>query len=118
MSDLYTQLSSAIRDGKSVATLTLISGEAAGAKLLLWLDGSTQGELGEPALQQRAIADGLALLALGDSRVIEYAELGASVFIESFVPPPTLFMIGGVHIAIALSSLSKVLGFRTVVIDA
>jgi xanthine dehydrogenase accessory factor len=40
------------------------------------------------------------------------------VFIESFVPAPTLFIVGAVHIAIALVALAKVLGFRTVVIDA
>jgi xanthine dehydrogenase accessory factor len=34
------------------------------------------------------------------------------------VPPPGLFMVGGVHIAVALAALAKVVGFRTVVVDA
>jgi xanthine dehydrogenase accessory factor len=39
------------------------------------------------------------------------------LFFEMILPPPTLIMVGGVHIAIALSSLAKTLGYRTVVID-
>src|SRR5262249_39087912 len=38
-------------------------------------------------------------------------------FIDVLLPPPTLIMIGGVHIAIALASLSKTLGYRTIVVD-
>jgi xanthine dehydrogenase accessory factor len=39
------------------------------------------------------------------------------VFVEAITPPPTLVMVGGVHIAVALASLAKTLGYRTVVID-
>lgn len=39
------------------------------------------------------------------------------VFIEYIAPPATLIAVGGVHIAVALMSLAKTLGFRTVVID-
>ena len=39
------------------------------------------------------------------------------LFIEQFRPAPTLIMVGGVHIAVALTSMAKTLGFRTIVID-
>ncbi|MCL4268143.1 MAG: XdhC family protein [Anaerolineales bacterium] len=39
------------------------------------------------------------------------------VFVEAITPPPTLIMVGGVHIAVALVSLAKTLGYRTIVID-
>lgn len=58
------------------------------------------------------------MLARGASGVVELADLGTTLFIESYVPPPTLFMVGGVHISVALAALAKVLGFRTVVVDA
>jgi xanthine dehydrogenase accessory factor len=40
-----------------------------------------------------------------------------ALFIEQFRPAPTLIMVGGVHIAVALTSMAKTLGFRTIVID-
>lgn len=39
------------------------------------------------------------------------------IFLEYIAPRPTLILVGGVHIAIALISLAKTLGYRTVMID-
>jgi len=39
------------------------------------------------------------------------------IFFEIISPPPTLIMVGGVHIAVALTSLAKTLGYRTIIID-
>jgi len=39
------------------------------------------------------------------------------IFIEVINPPPTLVIVGGVHTAIALTSIAKTLGFHTVVVD-
>ncbi len=39
------------------------------------------------------------------------------LLVEIVAPPPTLIMVGGVHIAVALASIAKALGYRTVVID-
>lgn len=42
---------------------------------------------------------------------------GLDLFVEVFPPAPTLVLVGGVHIAIALARIAKVLGFITVVVD-
>ncbi|TFH37582.1 MAG: XdhC/CoxI family protein [Anaerolineales bacterium] len=39
------------------------------------------------------------------------------VFIDVLRPAPTLIMIGGVHISVALGAMARALGYRTVVID-
>lgn len=39
------------------------------------------------------------------------------LFLEPILPPPTLIMVGGVHIALALTSLAKTMNYRTIVID-
>ncbi|MBK6328297.1 MAG: XdhC family protein [Chloroflexi bacterium] len=39
------------------------------------------------------------------------------IFVEVYRPAPTLVMVGGVHIAIALTQMAHLLGFRTVIID-
>ncbi len=39
------------------------------------------------------------------------------LFIEVFLPPPALIIVGGVHIAVALAMMAAVLGFGVVVVD-
>ncbi len=41
----------------------------------------------------------------------------ARVFYDVILPPPTLIMVGGVHISIALATIAKALGYRTIIID-
>jgi len=40
------------------------------------------------------------------------------VSIESFAPLASLYLVGRVHIAVALARLARVLDFRTIVVDA
>jgi xanthine dehydrogenase accessory factor len=44
-------------------------------------------------------------------------DAGTELFLEFIAPPPALIVVGGVHIAVALVSLAKRLGFKTVVVD-
>jgi xanthine dehydrogenase accessory factor len=46
-----------------------------------------------------------------------YLNEGVEVFLEAVLPAPTLIIVGGVHIAVTLTSLAKTLGYRTIVID-
>ncbi|NJM07149.1 xanthine dehydrogenase [Candidatus Gracilibacteria bacterium] len=126
---MYTALHEAIIQGQAVATATLIARASEdgalpiGTKMLVYADGRTSGSLGDPGLDRRAREDSMALLEAGENRSLEYAdprsESGSvQIFIETFLPAPELFMIGGVHIAHALVPLAKVLGFRTVIVDA
>jgi xanthine/CO dehydrogenase XdhC/CoxF family maturation factor len=39
------------------------------------------------------------------------------VFVDVITPRPTLVIVGGVHIAVHLVSLAKILGYRTVLVD-
>ncbi|MFP3855237.1 MAG: XdhC family protein [Anaerolineales bacterium] len=47
----------------------------------------------------------------------EGTEPELEVFVEVVPPPPSLIMVGGVHISVALAEFAKVLGYRTVVVD-
>lgn len=55
-------------------------------------------------------------MALGNTRRVKLNE-SVEVFVEVLAPPPTLVVVGGVHITIALVALAKTLGYRTIVID-
>lgn len=65
----------------------------------------------------------LAALARGQSQRVTLiaAQTGLGedidVFVDVQLPSPTLVIIGGVHIAIALTHIAKLVGYRTIVID-
>lgn len=59
-------------------------------------------------------------MAEGRSQRFEIAVEGedsVELFVEVVSAPPTLVIVGGVHIAVALTSIAKVLGYHTVVVD-
>lgn len=62
-------------------------------------------------------------LQLGQSQrvILDSADTGLDAPVELFVdvqlPSPTLIIIGGVHIAIALTQMAQIMGYHTIVID-
>ena len=118
---IYEMLTAAIAAEQPVAVATVVGGQAsAGAKLLAHNSGATLGSLGASLPEQDIIGDMLAMLARAESGIRSYATpVGdVQVFIESYPPPPTMFIVGAVHIAIPLVTFAKTLGFRAVVVDA
>jgi xanthine dehydrogenase accessory factor len=55
-------------------------------------------------------------LSQGGSRRAPLNE-STEVFLDVLLPSPTLVLVGGVHIAVALAALAKTLGYRTVLVD-
>lgn len=117
MSTIYELVREAVRNGTPLATITVLAGGPVGSKMALKPDGQTIGDLGEASLTAQAVQAALPLLIAGETQTVTLSP-EVTIFVESFVPPPTLYMVGGVHISIALAALAKVVGFRTVVIDA
>ena len=97
------------------AVITVIRGSAEllGHKLAVSRTGERLGTLGIAELDAQAIA---AEAKLAYPKRVQLTE-DVEVFIDTVRPAPTLIMVGGVHIAIALTSYAKTLGYRTVVID-
>lgn len=121
MTTIYEALTADLAAERPVAVATIIAGaENVGAKLLVRPDGTTLGSLGPAAPEQAVVRDALALLARAQSGTRTYPAAAGdlSVFVESYPPPPTLFVVGAVHIAIPLVTFAKALGFRVVVVDA
>ena len=118
---IYETLKAAIEAEEPIAVATLVAGDAGvGAKLLVRPDGTTLGALGSGLDQQEVVRDALAMLARDESGIKTYATTTGdlSVFFESYAPPPTMYIVGAVHIAIPLVTFAKTLGFRVVVVDA
>jgi xanthine dehydrogenase accessory factor len=114
---LFAAVSAALAEERPFATLTLVSAPAdlLGQELLLRDDGAVTGQIGG-GLNEAALAAARAALQAGASQRLTLAE-GAEAFVEVCLPSPTLVVVGGVHIAIALAALAKTLGYRTIVVD-
>ncbi len=105
-------------DPVALATVVNVSEGAAnlGAKLLLRLDGSVAGSLGDPNLDAQAIEIAHRVAEVGSAESLMAAG-GAEVFVEGFTTPPTLVMVGGGHVGKATADLAHMLGYRVYVVD-
>lgn len=120
MSTLFDQFSTAVRSGQLIAMATVVGGEGIGSKLLVWPDGRSDGTTGNPEADQAILTKAATLLHEQKSELSEITTQGVTrnLFIEVYVPPAKLIIIGAVHVAIHLVTFANTLGFHTIVIDA
>jgi xanthine dehydrogenase accessory factor len=109
-----------------VALVTVVSGTGnsgnweTGDSILISHDGIVP-DVGAPRISHYASQ----ITSRAQQMLAAWAETGAlhevapglEVFIEPFLPPPVLLVVGGVHIAIPLTRFAKELGFRVIVVD-
>ena len=105
----------AIEGGPEVAVVTRIDGEEAGRRLLVFLDGRTQGSLGDDALD--TAARDLAARAFDSETPLRETASGAELLAEPHRAPERLIVVGAGHIAVPLAALGVSLGFRVIVLD-
>ena len=112
---VYQFIHNLIQNDEAGAAITVIRGpeELLGRKLAVSRAGEQLGTLGDAALDAQAIAAEARVLHPQRVQLTDEVE----VFIDTVRPAPTLIMVGGVHIAIALTSYAKTLGYRTLLID-
>jgi xanthine dehydrogenase accessory factor len=116
MSDWLASIARNLAAEKLFAAATILSGNgSAGTKMLVYPDGSHEGEFQPPELEAQVIADARQLMRQETSTTCTYGDV--QVYIEVFAPPPKLIIVGGVHTAIPLSQIAKILGFRVTIID-
>lgn len=125
MNELYEELKDLLNQEKGVAQATVVRGaEHVGAKMLVLPGKSTQGTLGNAALDALVIEDAERAIWHGEAGTHTYTVESAThalpfdVFIEGFPPPPTLVIVGAGHIAIPLTTFAKTLNYRVVIVDA
>ncbi len=113
--ELYAELKHNLATETLCAVATIVRGANVGAKLLLYPDAATRGDLGDAALNARVARDALALMRAETSEHRAYGD--AEIFSEVFAPKPKLVIVGGVHTAIPLTQFAQALGFRVTIVD-
>jgi xanthine dehydrogenase accessory factor len=101
--------------GGRAAVVTRLDGGEHGAKLLVKDDGTREGSLGAPFIDERFSAEAGEAMRAGKSSTLVLE--GVRAFVEVFAPPTILALVGASHVAMPLVTIAKTLGFRTIVID-
>lgn len=99
------------REGGRGALVTALKGPHAGERMLVHVDGRTDGTLGDPALDAEAVAQA------EDLMWTETSELRGDLFVDISAPPPRLIIFGAVEFAAHLSAFAKVADWRAYVVD-
>jgi xanthine dehydrogenase accessory factor len=135
MNQAILSLSTAIAGQKPAVLATVIEVKGAspakiGAQIVLLEDGTTTGTVGGGKLEAAVLADAAEALADEKPRLAHYrlTEQGddaigtlcggeARVFIQPFLPPPQVIIVGGGHVGRPLKSISETAGFDVIVVD-
>ncbi len=105
-----------------VVLITGVSDSFRGRRLLLLADAPPVGTLGSSYLDEQAIEAAARFPSGGDPHVVSLGTVGegaetGEVFVEPFLPPPRLAIVGASPIAMALCRIAGILGYETAVID-
>lgn len=128
------ELSSAVAARAPVVLATVIDTSRsvprhAGSKMLVYGDGRTSGSIGGGEMESRVIEEARGALADGKPRLLTYrltdpdrGDPGlcggeVSLYLEAYMPAPTVFVIGCGHIGRAVIDLAKWIGFRVIAYD-
>ncbi|HTY41748.1 MAG TPA: XdhC/CoxI family protein [Thermoanaerobaculia bacterium] len=107
--ELFGPVRDALRHEQPLAVATAIRGDV-GRRVAVFADGRAIGA--EDAPMREAARSALAAGQSGRAPLD-----GGELFVDVLLPSPRLIVVGGVHIAVALVTLGKALGFRTVLVD-
>ena len=133
MENLLYKALEGVKSNKNYAFATIIEStpkgtpRKSGAKMLVFSDGTSWGTIGGGRNEKAVIADALKAIASKKTSLNTYTYFGRQgesvcggqikVFIEPFYPPLKLIICGAGHIALPLSFIAKMSGFKVTVID-
>ncbi len=129
------RLSEAIQKQQPVVLATVVEVEGAspakvGAQIILLTDGTTAGTVGGGKLEAAILKDARLTLLDGIPKLVKYSltEQGEDavgtlcggevrVFMQPFLPPAQLIIVGGGHIGRPLKIMAEAAGFEVIVVD-
>jgi xanthine dehydrogenase accessory factor len=131
---LLDEMSAAVSASKPVVLATVVATRRsvprhAGTKMLVYGKGEQSGTIGGGELEARVIDDALEALRTGKTRLETYALVDPdrgdpgvcggemTVYLEPYMPPHTVLVIGIGHVGQAVVDLAHWLGYRTIAND-
>jgi xanthine dehydrogenase accessory factor len=97
------------------ALVTVMRGSAVGARMLVRPDGSTEGSLGDEALERAAAEHADELMWAERSEALTVGE--TLLFVDVVFPAPRLVIFGAIDFAAQLCTLARTSGWRPYVSD-
>ena len=123
MGDLLVRWRAALEEQSPVAVATVIEGPGVGGKILVAPEDHVGGA-GNGDLDRAIIEAARGMLEGGRTGTIHLGPRGqrrmedVAVFIQSFAPPPRMYVFGAIDFASAVARIGKFLGYRVTVCDA
>lgn len=122
---LLDRWQASLREQSPVAIATVISGPEAslGGKLLVTPE-DYEGGAGDGDLDRAIVEAARGLLEGGKTETRHFGPRGqrrmedVAVFVQSFAPPPKMYVFGAIDFASAVARVGKFLGYRVIVCDA
>ena len=109
---MKTETIAALQQARTKRTaVTLATRLSDAAETLIYLDKADGALAGEAALVSAARR----AMAIGRSETIDFG--GHKIFLNVYVPPPRLIIVGAVHIAQTLAPMATMLDFDVTVVD-
>ena len=125
MADLLSRWHMALAEQTPVAVATVIQGPDGypGGKILISPEDHI-GTMGNAELDKAVVETARGLLEGGRTETVHLGPRGqrrmedVAVFIQSFAPPPRMYVFGAIDFASAVARLGKFMGYRVIVCDA
>jgi xanthine dehydrogenase accessory factor len=120
---MFDEIRRAVAERRPLAVATVVDGPGVGRHLVVGA-GSGTGTLGDADLDRVVARDAVGELEAGRSSVRHYGpegqagEASVAVFVDSFAPPPRMFVFGAVDFTASLVRVAKLLGYHVTVCDA
>ncbi len=122
---LLARLHAALEEGSPVAVATVIAGPEGsfGGKMLVSPDDHVGGA-GNEDLDRAIVEAARGLLEGGRTDTVHFGPRGqrrmedVAVFVQSFAPPPRMYVFGAIDFASAVARVGKFMGYRVTVCDA